>query len=202
MNTNSNTYFRYLRLGLSLRPVRGYCDDLEDFEYAWAVHCENVQYVLNDFGEFEKDNDATSMMNAIDNLDCIANSDRHETVLAVQKYIESNLSKPVWCMVSTEEQLGITFGTEDGYVAQLIMDFSTEEKFISYRDKIYQALLLRSGISEDQVPEIAPMKDFFLIPSDEKYDAMFYKMNVPGVIVEHFDDDNTEWLDFGDDEDD
>lgn len=201
MNTNSNTYFRYLRLGLSLRPIRGYCDELEDFDYAWAIHCEGVQYALNDFGEFEKDNDPTSMMNAVENLDSIANSTRHETVLEIQRYIEKNLGKPVWSMVSVEEQLGITFGNEDGYIAQLIMDFSTEEKFITYRDKIYQALL-RSGISEDNIPEIAPMKEFILIPSEERFDAMFYKMNVPGVVVEHFDDDNSEWLDLDGDEDD
>lgn len=200
MNTNSNTYFRYLRLGLSLRPVRGYCTKLgEDMEYAWAMHCDGVQYVLSDFGEFEKDNDPTAMMNAIENLDCIANSSRHETILEVQNYIEKNLQKPVWSMVSTEEQLGVAFGTEDGYVAQLIMDFSSEEKFLEYRDKIYQALQ-RSGISPENIPEIEPIQEFFLIPSEESYDAMFFDMKVPGVIVEHFDDDNSEWLDLDGDE--
>ncbi|AXC38859.1 UNVERIFIED_ORG: hypothetical protein [Escherichia phage CMSTMSU] len=53
-NTNTNTYFRYLRLGLSLRPIRGKCDSLADLDYAYALHCDGVQYVLGDYGTFEE----------------------------------------------------------------------------------------------------------------------------------------------------
>lgn len=201
MNINTNTYFRYLRLGLTLRPIRGACDSLEDLDCAYAIHCDGVQYVLNDFGEFEETNDSTAIMNGIENLESIANSSRHEYVEQVKNYIERNLQKPVWCMVGTEPQLGIAFGTDTGYVAQLIMDFTSEEKFEDYKNKITQSLI-QMGIPEEKMPEIQDIEEFVLIPSSEEYDALFSTLNIPGIIVEHFDDDDNIDIDLDDDEDD
>lgn len=199
-NINTNTYFRYLRLGLSLRPIRGICDALEDLDFAYATYCEGVQYVLNDFGEFEETFDSTDMMNCIENLDSIANSSRHDYVVQVKNYIESKLKKPVWCMVGTEPQLGVAFGTENGYVAQLIMDFTSEEKFQEYKAKILQSLV-QMGIPEDKMPDIQDIEEFVLISSSEEYDVLFNNLNIPGIIVEHFDDDDNIDIDLDDEDD-
>lgn len=200
-NINTNTYFRYLRLGLSLRPIRGKCDELDDLDYAYSTHCEGVQYVLNDFGEYEETFDSTAMINSIENLNYIVNSSRHEFVEKVRDFIEMHLQKQVWCMVGSEPQLGIAFGTDKGYVAQLIMDFTSQEKFEEYKAKILQSLI-QMGIPEDKMPDIQDIEEFVLIPSAEEYDVLFNSMNIPGIIVEHFDDDDNIDLDDLDEDDD
>lgn len=136
-NTNTNTYFRYLRLGLSLRPIRGKCDSLADLDYAYALHCDGVQYVLGDYGTFEESNDSSEIVAGVANLNNIANSSRHEIVLEIQNFIEKNTGKRVWSYVGTDAQMSIAFGNEDGYVAQLIMDFESEEKFLEYKEKSF-----------------------------------------------------------------
>ncbi|WOL22607.1 hypothetical protein [Escherichia phage vB_EcoM_JNE01] len=201
-NTNSNTYFRYLRLGLSLRPIRGKCDSLADLDYAYALHCDGVQYVLGDFGTFEETNDSTELKTGIDNLNLITNSSRHDIVLEIQNFIEQNTGKRTWSYVGTDTQLSVAFGNDEGYVAQLIMDFENEEKFLEFKDKIMQSLI-HMGIQEENMPEIKDIEEFVLIPSDEKYDAMFTNLKVPGVIVEFFDDgDDSIYIDLDDDGDD
>lgn len=201
-NTNTNTYFRYLRLGLSLRPIRGKCDSLADLDYAYALHCDGVQYVLGDYGTFEESNDSSEIIAGVANLNNIANSSRHEIVLEIQNFIEKNTGKRTWSYVGTDAQMSIAFGNEDGYVAQLIMDFESEEKFQEYKEKIIQSLL-QMGIPEDRMPEIQSIDEFVLIPSDEKYDAMFTALNIPGVVVEYFDDGDADiYLDLDDDDDD
>lgn len=201
-NTNTNTYFRYLRLGLSLRPIRGKCDALADLDYAYALHCDGVQYVLGDFGEFEESNDSTEILAGVNNLNLIANSSRHDIVLAIQKFIEEGTGKRAWCYVGTDAQMSIAFGNEDGYVGQLIMDFESEEKFQEYKEKILKSLM-QMGIEESNLPEIQSIDEFVIIPSDEKYDAMFSNLNIPGVIVEFFEDgDGDIYLDLDNDDDD
>lgn len=201
-NTNSNTYFRYLRLGLSLRPIRGKCDSLADLDYAYSIYDDGVQYVLGDFGEFEETNDSTGIMDGIENLDCIVNSSRHDVIKEIHKFIETNTAKTTWCLVGTDPQMAIAFGNEDGYVAQLIMDFASKEKFEEFKAKMVQSLL-QMGIPEDKMPEIQDIEEFVLIPSDEKYDVLFSTLNIPGVIVENFDDDNGDiYIELDDDDDD
>lgn len=58
------------------------------------------------------------------------------------------------------------------------------------------------GIPEDKMPEVQNIDEFVLIPSDEKYDAMFTALNIR-VIVEYFDDgDDSIYIDLDDDDDD
>lgn len=199
-NTNTNTYFRYLRLGLSLRPIRGKCDSLADLDYAYALHHEGVQYVLGDYGEFEETNDSTGINAGVDNLNNIANSSRHDIVLQIQNFIEQHTGKRVWCYVGTDAQMSISFGNDEGYVAQLIMDFESEEKFLEFKEKIIKSLV-DMGVPENKMPEVQNIDEFVLIPSDEKYDAMFTALDIPGVIVEYFDDgDDSIYIDLDDDD--
>ncbi|EMR6008759.1 hypothetical protein WJW27_005623, partial [Escherichia coli] len=81
-----------------------------------------------------------------------------------------------------------------------IMDFESEEKFLEFKEKIIQSLV-DMGIPEDKMPEVQNIDEFVLIPSDEKYDAMFTALNIPGVIVEYFDDgDDSIYIDLDDDD--
>lgn len=201
-NINSNTYFRYLRQGLSLRPIRGKCDALEDLDYAFSIYVEGVQYVLNDFGEFEETNDPVGMIGCIDNLEQIANSSRHDYVNYIKNYIQLATQKDVWCMVGADSQLMVTFGNEDGYVAQLIMDFASPEKFEEFKSKMIQSLI-QLGIPEDKMPEIQDIEEFVLIPAEPEFNAMFStaNFNLDGVVVEFFDEDNDDpWEDDEDDD--
>ena len=195
-------------MGLSLRPIRGKCDSLEDLDYAYSLHDDGVQYVLCDFGEYESDFDDTTMLGCIENLQNIANSSRHDVVKQIQQFLEKNLGTPIWSLVGSDHQMAVAFGNEDGYVAQLIMDFSSEEKFLEYKAKITQSLL-QMGIAEDKMPDIQDIEEFVVIPAEEKYDAMFKKLNIPGVVVDYFDPNDDDFYieldpddDYDDDEDD
>lgn len=183
---NSDTYMRYLRLGLSPRPIRGKCE--EGQEYAYALHIEGVQYVLNDGGMYEETVDSTDMIEMLKNMDAIVNSSRHEKVLFVQNFLEMALQKKVWCEVSCDYQLGILFGTEDGEIAQLAMDFRSPEQFETYKDEIY-AQLRAAGVPSDKLPEIDPMDTFLLVPTAEEHEVLFENFKLDGVDVEHLPDD-------------
>lgn len=182
---NSDTYMRYLRLGLSPRPVRG--KSAEDQDHAYAMHIEGVQYVLNDGGTYEETYDSTDMIGILKNMDAIVNSERHEMVQFVQDFISSGLQKTVWGEVSCDSQLGILFGTEDGEVAQLMMDFRSPEQFEEYKNEVYEQL--RSmGVSNDRLPEIDPMETFLLIPANHQYEVLFDKFKHHKIDVDYMDD--------------
>ena len=183
---NSNTYMRYLRLGLSLRPIRGKAKTEQ--EHAYAIEIEGVQYVLNDGGVYEESNDSSYMVEILKNLEAIVNSHRHDKVAFVQDYLESTLQKKVWCEVSYDSQLGILYGTEDGEICQLAMDFRSPEKFEEYRKEIYDQLL-RMGVEEDRLPDIDPMKTFILMPEENIRPEIFDKFKCPGIIIDFADDD-------------
>lgn len=188
----SNTYYRYLRLGLAVRPVRGlFVSEDNEQEYAFSYPVEDVQYVLNDFGEFEETNDSTSLMEGVRNLEMIVNSSRHEIVQQVLAFIRRHARKnaDLWCQVGTEPQLQIIFGDDSGIIAQLVMDFSSPEKFEEYKQKIIQSLV-QLGIEDENMPEIADIEEFVLIPANEEHLDLFESMNIPGVIVERFDDED------------
>lgn len=183
---NSNTYMRYLRLGLSLRPVRG--KQKSEQEYAYAMHVDGVQYVLNDAGVYEETCDSTDMIEMLKNMDAIVNSTRHDKVLAVQNFLEASLQKRVWCEVACDTQLGILFGTEDGEICQLAMDFRSPEKFEEYKDEIYSQLT-SMGVSEDKLPEIDPMDVFVLTPFDRAHEALFSTFKCSGIVLDYLDQD-------------
>lgn len=186
---NSNTYMRYLRLGLSLRPVRGKAKEEQD--YAFAMHVEGVQYVLNDGGVYEETCDSTDMIEMLKNMESIINTSRHDKVLFVQNFLESSLQKKVWCEVSPDTQLSILYGTEDGEICQLAMDFRTPEKFEEYKAEIYEQLS-RMGVSEDKLPDIDPMDTYVLIPASKEHEVIFSTFKHSGIIVEYFDEDEGE----------
>jgi hypothetical protein len=176
---------RYLRLGLSLRPVRGKSE--EDQDYAYAMHIDGVQYVMNDGGTYEDTFDSTDMLGILKNMDAIANSDRHEKVKYIQNFICSSVQKHVWCEVSCDSQLGILFGTEDGEIAQLMMDFRDATQFEEYKKEVY-AQLRSMGVSDENLPEIDPMETFILVPAAQEYDVLFDKFKLNGVVLDYLDD--------------
>lgn len=184
---NSNTYMRYLRLGQSLRPIRGKAK--QDQEFAYAIHLNGVQYVLNDGGTYEETCDSTDMIGMLKNLSAVANSDRHDKVQYIQDFIEKALNKTVWCEISCDSQLGVLFGNEDGEIAQLMMDFRSPEQFEEYKKEVYQQLK-SMGVSEDRLPEIDPMHTFILVPAGGEYDVLFNKFKLKGVVVDYMDDNN------------
>lgn len=204
MLIQSETFARYHRMGFSPRPLRG---KGADQDFAVAYYFENVQYVFNDYGTFEQDATIDDMNMAIRNLDYIVNSDRHEKVKGVAEHIQRHLHVPIWCEIALDTQLGISFGSTDGIIAQMIMDFPSVEKFEEYKEKLIEQLRqLSPDLDFDKLPPFEDVTDFILIPSDEKYDIIFKDFNVDGVIVEIIDDDDDFYieidLDGGDDDDD
>lgn len=181
---NSNTYMRYLRLGLSLRPIRGKSKDSHD--YAYAMHVDGVQYVLNDMGLYEETTDSEDIFEIIHNLNFIIQSDRHEIVLGIQNHLESTTQKKVWCEIVPDAQLTVLFGTEDGELAILAMDFRSEEKYEEYRDEIYEQL--RSmGVAEQDLPEVDPMHRFLLNVTDKSNAYLLDGFTHPNIDIDDFD---------------
>lgn len=193
---NSDTYTRYQRLGLSLRPVRGV--QIEDQEHAYAYYHDDIQYVLNDFGAYENNHDSTDIDKAVENLEYILNSTRHDKIKIIYEHLISQLRLPVWVEVALEDQLAVSFGSTDGVIATLIMDFTSPEKFKSYRERAIKTLL-QMGIDEEDIPDLEEMTDFLLASGAEQYDILIDDIEIEGVIVEPYDDQN--FLDFRQDDD-
>lgn len=197
MMLNTDTYARYQRLGQSLRPVRGV--QIEDQKFGYSYYHDNVQYVLNDFGEYENTHDSSDIDKIIDNLEEIINSARHDIVKTIFNHIQKQLHMPVWVEVSLDEQLAVAFGSSTGVIASLIMDFTSPEKFKAYRDKAVNTLI-QMGVPEADIPELEEMTDFLLISSAAKFDVLINDIEIDGVIVSGYDDDN--FLDFDPEDDD
>jgi hypothetical protein len=188
MLIQSESFARYHRMGFSPRPVRGKGDE-QDF--AVAYYFDNVQYVFNDYGTYEEDGNVDDMNMTVLNLDYIINSDRHEKVKAVADHIQQQLRVPIWCEIALDTQLGISFGSSSGIIAQMIMDFPTKEKFEDYKAKLLEQLKsLSPDLDLSKLPPIEDVVDFILIPSESEYDILFKDLKVDGVIVENLDDDD------------
>lgn len=201
MLLSSETFARYHRMGLSPRPVRG---KAKDQDFAVAYYFDNVQYVFNDYGSYENEADAEDMNLAVQNLQCILNSERHEKVKAVFEHIQSQMKAPLWVEIAPDPQLGVTFGCVKGSIADMIMDFPSVEKFEEYKTRIIEQL--RSlGADIDKMPPIQDVEEFIVIPTDSEYDVVFKDMKVDGVIVEIMGDDDDYYIEIdmdGDDDDD
>lgn len=201
MLLSSETFARYHRMGLSPRPVRG---KAKDQDLAVAYYFDNVQYVFNDYGTYEEESNAEDMNLAVQNLQEIINSERHDKVKSVLEHIQSQMKVPLWVEIALDPQLGVTFGSSEGSIAEMIMDFPSVEKFEEYKERIIEQL--RSlGADLDKMPPIEDVKEFIVIPTDSKYDVVFKDMKVDGVIVEIMDDDDGYYIEIdmdGDDDDD
>ncbi len=126
MLLSSETFARYHRMGLSPRPVRG---KAKDQDLAVAYYFDNVQYVFNDYGTYEEESNAEDMNLAVQNLQEIINSERHDKVKSVLEHIQSQMKVPLWVEIALDPQLGVTFGSSEGSIAEMIMDFPSVEKF-------------------------------------------------------------------------
>ncbi|WEM33147.1 hypothetical protein EJP02_086 [Escherichia phage EJP2] len=186
---NSNTYMRYLRMGVSLVPVRG--KDSVDQEFAYAMPIDGVQYVLNDGGMYEDTNESEDMSDMLQNLLAVVNSDRHDKVKRVTTFLEKNLHKTVWCEIASGPQLGLLFGNADGTICQLAMDFRSPEQFQEYRASIIEHFAAL-GLDESKIPEISPMDTFVLIPESPAFEALFSTFQCLGIEVSPADVDDEE----------
>lgn len=201
MLLSSETFARYHRMGFSPRPIRG---KAKDQDLAVAYHFDGVQYVFNDYGAYEDECDTEDMNLAIQNLEFIINSERHDKVKEVLEFIKSQMNVQLWVEVALDPQLGVTFGCSKGSIAEMIMDFPTVEKFEEYRERILEQL--RSiGADLDSLPPIQDVEEFIVIPTDTEYDVVFEDMKIDGVVVENMGDDDGFIIDIdmdGDDDDD
>lgn len=202
MLIQSESFARYHRIGFSPRPVRGKGND-QDF--AVAYYYDNVQYVFNDYGTYEEDGIVEDMNMVITNLEYITHSDRHEKVKAVAEHIQKQLQVPIWCEVALDTQLGISFGSTNGVIAQMIMDFPSKEKFEEYKGKLIEQLKsLSPELDLTKLPPIEDVIDFIVIPSESEYDIIFKDLKVDGVVVEIIDDNDDFYIQIdldGDDDD-
>ncbi|ECC6867478.1 hypothetical protein C7180_22580 [Salmonella enterica] len=199
---STNTFMRYHRMGFSPRPVRG---KGQDQDLAVSYYFDNVQYVFNDYGEYEETGNIEDMNMAVLNLEYIMNSDRHDKIKKIVEFIQRQMRVPIWAEVAVDTQLGISFGCSEGMIAQLIMDFPTKEKFEEYKGKLLEQLK-NLGADLDNLPPIEDVEEFILIPCEDKYDVLFKDMKIDGVVVEIIDDDDLfieiDMDDDGDDDDD
>ncbi|AZU98038.1 hypothetical protein SEPL_329 [Salmonella phage SE_PL] len=199
---STNTFMRYHRMGFSPRPVRGKGPDQD---LAVSYYFDNVQYVFNDYGEYEETGNIEDMNMAVLNLEYIMNSDRHDKIKKIVEFIQRQMRVPIWAEVAVDTQLGISFGCSEGMIAQLIMDFPTKEKFEEYKGKLLEQLK-NLGADLDNLPPIEDVEEFILIPCEDKYDVLFKDMKIDGVVVEIIDDDDLfieiDMDDDGDDDDD
>lgn len=204
MLIQSESFARYHRMGFSPRPVRG---KGEDQDFAVAYYYDNVQYVFNDYGTYEEEGVVDDMNMTVLNLDYITNSHRHDKVKAVAEHIQKHLQVPIWCEIALDTQLGISFGSTEGVIAQMVMDFPTKEKFEEYKENLIKTLQnLSPEIDLSKLPPIEDVTDFIVIPAENAYEVIFEDLKVKGVVVENMGDDDDFFiqidLDDGPDDDD
>lgn len=195
MTMMSNTFAKYLRLGFLPRTVRG---DWDNESLMYSFYQDNIQYTIDDGGDYENDNDASYMVTCLKNREMIIERN-HEIVTKVDAFIKKQFGNDVWALVGAGPQLHVSFGNKDGIIAALLMDFISPEHFQEFKRKITDVLF--ANTAPDDIPEIDELDHFILAVYKEEYDAFFTSFNVEGIELQ-LNGGNEDHLMWEDDEDD
>ncbi len=128
----SKTFAKYLRLGLTPRPVRGNWRGGEDMYSLWHG---SIQYCIDDWGDYENDSNPTYLLECI-NMRSVIIERNNKIVAEVFSYLQERLSTDIWVRVNGGSQLNCTFGDSTGPLAHLLMDFIDRESFDSAIERV------------------------------------------------------------------
>lgn len=186
----TKTFAKYLRLGILPRPVRG---NWEDGEYMYSVYHDDVQYTIDDEGDYENTSNVDYILECLHARRLIINRN-HDIVREVHQKLSDSLKDDVWVRVGVGMQLHVVFGCKSGEIATLLMDFEDDEQFQALVAEIKEMVFKETN----EIPEVHNSEYFALVlheRSDRKLLNGYFNKKVRIHYRDEFDE-------FGDEEDD
>lgn len=153
----TNTYAKYLRMGIVPRTVRG---NWRGGEHMYSIYHKNVQYCIDDMGDYEFDADDSYIMECLKARDMIIERN-HELVCDIYTHIKTKLDTDVWVRVNSGLQLNCTFGDYRGSISSLMMDFVEPELFNEAVEKLRRIF----GDELGNIPDFQPASGYVMAVS-------------------------------------
>lgn len=176
----TKTFAKYLRLGIIPRIVRG---NDKDGEYMYSIYHDDVQYCIDDCGDYELDNDMDCILESLHARELIIERN-HEVVKEIYDFLSTELSTTdIWVRVGTGMQLNVSFGTYYGEIAVLLMDFIDHNDFEKIVDEIKETLFKGKKIPENIVSE-----QFVIMANGEENVNVFKNYKNDKIKVFNIDD--------------
>lgn len=152
----TNTYTKYLRMGIVPRTVRG---NWKDGDYMYSIYHDAVQYTIDDMGDYEIDGDITYILECLEARRMIIERN-HDLVCDIYNHLKNNLGTDIWVRVDGGAQLNCCFGDSRGAIGTLLMDFIDPQQFTAAIEKIRNLLGAEFG---DIPPDYEKLMKFALI---------------------------------------
>ena len=171
----SKTFAKYLRLGVVPRLVSG---NWKDGDYMYSVYHDDVQYTIDDMGDYELDLDISYILDCLHARDLIIERN-HAIVRNVYEHLVDVLDDDVWVRVNSGIQLSCTFGDRNGAFAHFLMDFAEQKDFEAVIDKFKKVLNSSSEFAGDFVPP----DDFVIMVTSKSKLALFDNFEHPKIKV-------------------
>lgn len=176
----TKTFTKYLRLGIIPRLVRG---NWMDGDYMYSIYHDDVQYTIDDMGDYEIDGDVSYILECLESRDLIIER-HHDLVKSIYDFVRKKTGKEVWVRVDSGIQLNCTFGDSTGELAQLMLGFIDPEQYNAAVDELKAIIAKETGIE----PDFEPASKFVLLTSGEKVYEMFEDFEHEQVEVLNIDD--------------
>ncbi len=145
----TKTFAKYLRLGITPRPVRG---NWKDGDYMYSIYHDDVQYTIDDMGDYEIDTDVSYILECLQARDLIIERN-HDVVRSVYDHLVRYFDNDIWVRVNSGIQLTCSFGDRDGVFAHLSMDFVNEADYNAAVNKFKQLVNNIPGFEDAEVPD-------------------------------------------------
>lgn len=175
----TKTFAKYLRMGIIPRTVRG---NWKDGDYMYSLYHDDVQYSIDDMGDYEIDSDVSYILECIDTRNLII--ERHHKIISeIYFCAKEKLDTDIWVRVGSGQQLNCTFGCSDGEFAHLMMDFIDPAIFDAAVEQFKKLL----GEQFGEEPDFTPADNFVLMVGHEN-NFIFENFSHPKIDVLNIDD--------------
>lgn len=108
----------YADFGIEAEPLKGSCWHTATMV---AINYDNVQYAVDDRGEYFLHNKKRSIEHAINHYQLLSTY-YHTHIKEIYNYLKTKTTDDIWVMAGGGAQLQAFFGTKDGYIAILYLD--------------------------------------------------------------------------------
>lgn len=176
----TKTFAKYLRMGIIPRTVRG---NWKDGDYMYSLYHDNVQYAIDDMGDYEIDSDVSYILDCLEAREVMIDR-HHEIISAIYNQAKSKIGSDVWVRVGCGQQLNCTFGDRDGEFAHFMMDFIDPAAFEEAVSRLKKLIGQQTG----EEPEFTPAENFVLMITGQGNGFIFEDFSHPKVDVLYLDD--------------
>lgn len=176
----TKTFAKYLRMGIIPRTVRG---NWKDGDYMYSLYHKDVQYTIDDMGDYEIDSDVSYILECLEARDIMIERN-HAIIASVYEAAKAKLKTDVWVRVGSGQQLNCTFGDKQGEFAHLMMDFIDPAAFEEAVSRLKKLIGDQVGVE----PDFTPAENFVLMVTGKDNNFIFKDFNHPEVDVLFLDD--------------